>query len=126
MTPCLHGAPGFVPHATPAVHATHEPALLHTWFVPQLAPGGRLPTPSRHAGAAPVQLCTPTRHGVGFPVHAAPGVHIPQMPPLHVSPAPHIVPFIWFAALSTHTGAPEPQSVVPCLQNVGFPVHAAP
>ena len=126
MTPCLHGAPGFPAHDAPAVHATQLPAALHTRFVPQLVPGARFVMPSSHVGEAPEQLCKPVRHGVGLPVHAEPCVHMPQMPPLHVRPTPHIVPFVTFAVPSTQRTAPLLQSVTPCLQTLGLPLHAAP
>jgi len=125
VMPCRHGFV-FVLHAWPPTHATHCPIELQTWFVPQLAPGGRFPMPSLHVGDAPVQSREPLRHGVGFPVHAAPCTHMPHTPLLHVWPMPHGVPLLAFCVPSTHTGRPELHSVTPCLHTSGLPVHIAP
>ena len=39
IAPFLHGAPGLRAHAAPVAHGMQVPAPLHTWPVPQLAPG---------------------------------------------------------------------------------------
>jgi hypothetical protein len=39
IAPFLHGAPVLTAHAAPVAHAMQVPAPLHTWPVPQLAPG---------------------------------------------------------------------------------------
>ena len=116
---------GLPVQALPAVHATQIPEPLQTMFVPQpvpaalLLPSAQVIVPLEHAVAPFLQT-------LGFDVHALPAVHAPQTPkPLQTMFVPQVVPAALFAP-STHVCAPVAQEVVPFLQTLGLPVHAAP
>jgi hypothetical protein len=114
VTPVRHGE-GLVPHAWPAVHDTHVPAPLHTWFAPQLAPAGSA-AESRHVGVPVLQSTTPARQGApGLVVHDAPALHARHCPlPLHTWPVPQLVPGA-AGAPSAHDTVP-PHTVEPTRQ----------
>jgi hypothetical protein len=58
VVPTLQGE-GFVGHDAPAEHATHSPAVSHTWLAPHDVPGGRTAGVSTQAEAPVAQLVVP-------------------------------------------------------------------
>jgi hypothetical protein len=110
-----------------AVHETHEPEPLQTRFVPQLVPAPMLVAVSTHTCAPVAQLVTPALHTLGLVEHEPPAVQETQEPaPLQTRFVPQLAPAPTLDEASTHTGPPLAQEVVPTLQAVGLPVHAAP
>src|SRR4029079_1064861 len=125
VTP-LRQTDGLVVHAWLAVHDTHVPVPLQTWFVPQVVPAAVLPL-STHLGAPEAQAITPVLQGEpGFVVQALPASHITHWPlPLHTWFVPHAMPAL---ALSPST-QPEadPQATTPSLQGLlGLVVQTVP
>jgi hypothetical protein len=125
VVPFLHAAFGFVPHAAPAVHATHCWLALQTWFVPQLAPVA-FAVPFTQTAVPVVHEVTPSKQAPGLPVHAWPAVQEPQLPtPSQTWPDPQPVPAV-FGVPSTQVCAPVAHEVTPLRHALGFVVHAAP
>jgi hypothetical protein len=125
VTP-LRQIDGFVVHAWLAVHDTHVPVPLHTWFVPQVVPAAVLPL-STHLGAPEAQSISPVLQGApGLVVQALPASHITHCPlPLQTWFVPHAMPAL---ALSPST-QPEadPQATTPSLQGLpGLVVQTVP
>ena len=113
---------GLVVHAAPAVHDTHVPEPLHTWFVPQVAPAAALP-PSTQVMAPLAHEVVPTLQAVGLPVHDWPAVQETQPPPpLQTMLVPQLTPAD-LAPPSTQVMAPDEHDVVPLRQVLGLPVH---
>jgi hypothetical protein len=110
----LRQTDGLVAHVIPAVHDTHVPVPLQTWFVPQVVPAAVLPE-SRQRGAPVVQSVMPVLQGEpGFVVHASPAMHITHCPlPLHTMPEPQAAPAPTFPP-STQPGD-VPQATTPSL-----------
>jgi len=59
IAPFLHGVPGLVLHSAPVAHGIQVPAALHTWPMPQLAPGLLAVLFMQPTGS---QTMTPLRH----------------------------------------------------------------
>ena len=59
IAPFLQGLPGLVLHEAPFAHGMQVPAALHTWPVPQLAPGLFAVLFMQPTGS---QTMTPLRH----------------------------------------------------------------
>ena len=98
--------------ASPAVQATHAPAL-QTRFVPQDVPLATFPD-SVHTGAPVVHTVVPVRHGLPVTAQLAPDWQAMQLPvELQTSPVPQLVPAETSVALSLQTGAPVAQAWVP-------------
>jgi hypothetical protein len=127
VRPLRHAGVGLVVHARLAVQVTQLPLTLHTWLVPQLVPGGRLPE-STHVCAPVAHEVTPVLHaGLGLVLHACPATHATQEPlALHTWSGPHAVPAVTLVE-STHRVAPVLQSMTPVLHGApGLDVHAMP
>src|SRR5580765_8295951 len=77
MTPILQGAPGFVVHDMPAMHATHCPLPLQTMAEPHAIPAATFP-PSMHPDAEP-HATTPSLHiPPGLVVQTVPAAQLVQ------------------------------------------------
>ena len=114
---------GLVVQETPAVQATHAPAL-QTWFVPQTVPFGSLPA-SRQTELPVAQEVEPVRQKVGLVAQAWPATQVTQAPPLQTWSVPQTVPSGSLPA-STQTELPVAQEVVPVRQKVGLVAQAWP
>lgn len=114
---------GLVVHAPPELQGLHEPML-------QTPPAHVVPfallLPSLQTATPVLQLMMPLRHAeFMLVVHAAPSLQALHMPMLQTPPM-QTVPFVLLLP-STHTGAPEPHSVVPLRHAAPVLVeHAAP
>ena len=97
-------------HANPAVHATHTPAE-HTKLVPHAVPSGSNAV-SVQTGCPVEQETVPMWQGFEG-AHDAPAVHATHTPAEHTKLVPHAVPFATAWPLSTHTGWPVEQEIVP-------------
>jgi hypothetical protein len=110
--------------ASPAVHATHAPAL-HTMLVPQLVPFATLPD-STQTGAPVVQVVMAVRQGRFAMVQLAPAVQAPQVPvALQTRLVPQAVPAGSNVPASVHCGVPVVHDSVPRWQAFAG-VQAAP
>jgi hypothetical protein len=99
-------------HASPAVQATHAPAL-HTMFVPHIMPSWTLPA-SAHAGAPVLHVVVPVRQGLPETWQLAAAVqstHAPVAPQTLL--VPQVVPGESSVPLSVHLGVPVEQSSDP-------------
>lgn len=127
VMPLRHDGDGFVVQGRFATQVTHEPARLHTWFMPQLVPAERLPE-STQVCAPVVQAVTPVlQPGFGFEVHDVPATQAMQLPAaLHTRSGPHAVPGVTFVE-STQRVEPVLQSMMPDLHGApGLELHDAP
>jgi hypothetical protein len=109
LIPFLHTLVGW--QLAPSVQAAHVPSL-HTMFVPQEVPFGRLPV--RPQTITPVaQEFAPVLHGfVGWQL--VPSVHGEHVPALHTMFAPQEVPFA-LLPFSVHVMEPVAHEVTPFL-----------
>lgn len=123
-TPVKQGL-GLVLQLPPAVHATHSPAGLHTWLVPQLLPTA-LGAESRHTDAPVMHEVTPVRHESGLVVHGCPDVQPTHWPlGLHTWLLPHVVPG-GLGAESAQTWLPVSQAVSPVRHTLVLVVQLVP
>jgi hypothetical protein len=98
VVPVWHGLLGV--HATPAVHALHEP-LSHTLLAPHVAPLARLVPVSVHVETPVEHDVVPVWHGLAG-AHDSPAVHALHEPLSHTSLVPHEVPLAALVSWSTH------------------------
>jgi hypothetical protein len=120
-TPVLHGAPGFVVHACPAMHITHCPLPLQTMPEPQAVPAPTF-APSMQPDAEP-QATTPSLHiPPGLLEQTVPAAQATHAPVLQTLSVPQLSPSVTSAS-STHWGAPLLQAIAPFLH--GAPVLVA-
>jgi hypothetical protein len=99
-------------HASPAVQATHAPAL-QTRFVPQDVPLATFPD-STHTGAPVLHAVAPVLHGLPVTAQLRPDWQAMQLPvELQTSAVPQLVPAGTSVALSLQTGVPVEQACVP-------------
>ncbi len=104
---------GFVGWQTPpAVHATQAPAL-HTWSEPQVVPLANTIPVSVQTFAPVVQLKIPVWQGL-LGVQGSPAAQPIHDPLAHTMLIPHELPLL-LLVVSSHTGAPVPQEIVPFL-----------
>lgn len=127
VMPLRQAGEGFVVQARLATHVTQEPARLHTWFMPQVVPGERLPE-STQVWAPVVHAVTPVlQPGFGFVEHEVPATQAMQLPAaLHTRSGPHAVPGVTFVE-SMQRVEPVLQSMMPDLHGApGLEPHEAP
>ena len=111
VVPSLQGLP--VSQDTLAVQAAQVP-LLQTWLVPQLVPLATFRVVSVHWGVPVAQDNVPVWH-LFVGVQACPSVQLTHRPPLQTWLLPQDLPAA-AGPVSTHTGAPLVQSILPTLQ----------
>lgn len=126
MTPVLHGAPGFMLHAWPAMHATHCPLPLQTMPEPQATPAPALSPSTQPPEADVPHMTTPSLHGPpGLVAQTVPAAQVMHAPALHTLSGPQEVPSGALAS-STHWGDPVSQAILPFLHGLpGFVVQGA-
>jgi hypothetical protein len=127
IAPFLHGLPELVEHGAPAAHGMQVAAALHTWPVPQLAPG-LLVVPLVHA--AGLQTVAPSAHGSLLVVQATPAVQVTQAPLMQsmllphgvpsraLSPSPQVLPSAPQVTRPSRQGAPGLDPQVSCVEQV--------
>jgi hypothetical protein len=127
IAPFLHGLPALVEHAAPAAHGMQVAAALHTWPIPQLAPG-LFVVPFVHA--AGLQTVTPFVHGSLLVAQAIPAMqaaHAPLMqsmllphgvPSRALSPSLHVRPSAPHVTRPPRQGAPGLVPQVSCVEQV--------
>jgi hypothetical protein len=121
--PVWQGLPPGV-QATPAVHATQEPAL-QTWFVPHEVPDGSGPV-ATHTGTPAAQLTTPWVHDMPVGEHSPPAVHALHAPRLQTMFVPHEVPLGALLPVGVQVGVPVAQLRVPSTHGFDAGTHAVP
>jgi hypothetical protein len=80
IAPFLQGLLGLVVHAAPGAHGMQVPAALHTWPMPQLAPGLLAVLFMQPTGS---QTMTPARHASLLVVQGVPAVQTLHTPLTH-------------------------------------------
>jgi len=99
-------------HASPAVHATHWPAL-HTKFVPQLVPLATFPV-AVQTGPPVLHVVVPVRQGWLGTEQLVPDIQVPHVPvPLQTRLSPHDVPGARLVPVSVQVGLPVEHARVP-------------
>jgi hypothetical protein len=126
VTPTWQSVPGFVVQPASAMHETHAPLPLQTWFVPQPMPAVAA-LASMHALVPVAQLVVPVLHGApGLVVQLWPATQARHCPlPLQTSPEPQGTP-PGMLVPSTQPGL-APHAVTPDLHGwLGLVLHTAP
>lgn len=78
VVPVWHGLAGV--QERPAVHATHDPEPLQTWFVPQLVPAAIGVAVSTQVSAPVAHDVVPWTQALGFEEHAWPAAQATHVP----------------------------------------------
>ena len=125
-TPVLQGAPGFVLHDCPAMHATHCPLPLQTMPEPQATPAPALSPSMQLPEADWPHVTTPSLHGPpGLVAQTVPAAQVMHEPALQTLSGPHDVPSGALVS-STHWGDPVSQAILPFLHGLfGLVVQGA-
>jgi hypothetical protein len=126
-TPVLHGAPGFMLHAWPAMHATHCPLPLQTMPEPHATPAPAVsPSTQPPPEADAPHVTTPSLHGPpGLVAHTVPAAQVMHAPALQTLSGPQEVPSGALAS-SRHWGDPVSHAILPFLHGLpGFVVQGA-
>lgn len=125
VTPRLHGAPGFEPHAALGTHCRQLPPT-QTRSTPHASPVGAA-GPSMQTAEPDSHRTTPCTHGLlGFPVHVAPSLQVMHAPAdVHTLPGPQGLP-VGRRCIVSAQPAFMPHVVSPSLHGSGLLVQGAP
>jgi len=121
IAPFLQGLPGLVVQAAPVAQGMQVPAALHTWPVPQLAPGVFAAAFMHPTGSHTVM---PLRHWSLLVAQATPAMQALHVPLKHSMLLPQAVPSR-AAMPSSQVGPSAPHAIRPTLQGApGLVSHA--
>lgn len=112
-------------HTALATHALQTP-FKHTWFAPQVVPGGALASVSTQTLCPVAHDVVPRWQAFSAGTQAWSAVHVLHAPAKQTWFVPQVEPFATNAPVSLHTGKPVSQEVVPTWQGAPGSGQGAP